>query len=275
MAEPEPRPRAEVRRRRRTRAFAALGVGLLVALLVGVGVVALSGGGGSSKPKAVAPEPKPRTIDTGPNVYADLTHPSFRAAATKGGDVTVYPSPDANAAPLQTLSAKTDYLVPRTLLAFDQYQDWLHVYLPTRPNGSTGWVKASDVNVSPPLQYAIRISLSAHHLWVMKDGAVDFETDVAIGTEQYPTPTGFYYLTDPIDLHTRPNLGYGVFAYGISGHSDVLTDFAGGDGQIGIHGDNNPGDMGKDVSHGCVRLTNDAIEKVAALPLGTPVTIAS
>ena len=25
---------------------------------------------------------------------------------------------------------KTEYLLPRTLLAFDQYQDWLHVYLP-------------------------------------------------------------------------------------------------------------------------------------------------
>jgi lipoprotein-anchoring transpeptidase ErfK/SrfK len=275
MADPELRSRAEVRRRHRTRGLAAVAVGLLVALVAGVGVVVLSGGGDAGTPKAVAPDPKPQTIDTGPNVYADVTHPSFRAAATKGGDITVYPSPDANAAPMETLSAETEYLVPRTLLVFDQYQDWLHVYLPTRPNGSTGWVEAGDVNVSAPLQYQIRISLGAHHLWVMKNGAVDFETDVAIGTEQYPTPTGFYYLTDPIDLHSRPNIGYGVFAYGISGHSDVLTDFAGGDGQIGIHGDNDPGDMGKDVSHGCVRLTNDAIEKVAALPVGTPVTIAA
>ena len=40
------------------------------------------------------------------------------------------------------LSAQTEYTLPRSFLAFDQYQDWLHVYLPTRPNSSTGWIKA-------------------------------------------------------------------------------------------------------------------------------------
>jgi lipoprotein-anchoring transpeptidase ErfK/SrfK len=96
---------------------------------------------------------------------------------------------------------------------------------------------------------------------------------VAIGSPQYPTPTGLFYITDPIDLHDQPNLGYGVFAIGLSGHSDVLSEFGGGDGQIGIHGTNNPGDIGRDVSHGCVRLTNDAIERLSQLPLGTPVWI--
>ena len=275
MAEPEVSSRVELRHHRRARIFAAVGVGLLVAILAGVGVVVFAAGGDSDKPKTVAPpKPEVETIDTGPNVAADYGRLRYRTAATKGTDIPVYAAPDANAPPMETLSAKTpDYFSPRTLLAFDQYQDWLHVYLPTRPNGSTAWVKATDVNVSDPLDYQIRISLADHHLTVFKDGAIDFETDVAIGTAQYPTPTGFYYLTDPIDLHKRPNLGYGVFAYGISAHSDVLTDFMGGDGQIGIHGTNNPGDIGRDVSHGCVRLTNDAIERIAQLPIGTPVTI--
>jgi lipoprotein-anchoring transpeptidase ErfK/SrfK len=82
-----------------------------------------------------------------------------------------------------------------------------------------------------------------------------------------------FFVTDPVDLHDRPNLGYGVFALGLSGHSDVLTEFGGGDGQIAIHGTNNPGDIGNDVSHGCVRVTNDAIERLSQLPLGTPVEI--
>jgi lipoprotein-anchoring transpeptidase ErfK/SrfK len=270
---PEVRSRAEARRHRRARIFTAVGIGMLVAILAGVAVVVVSGGNDTDRPKTIAPKPKPATIDTGPNITADYGRVRYRTAATKGGDITVYGSPTDAAAPTTTLSAKTEYLVPRTLLVFDQWQDWLHVYLPERPNGSTAWVKAGDVSVSDPLDYQIRISLADHHLTVLKDGVVTFETDVAIGTEQYPTPTGFYYLTDPIDLHKRPNLGYGVFAYGISAHSDVLTDFMGGDGQIGLHGTNNPGDIGRDVSHGCVRMLNEAIEKIAELPIGTPVTI--
>jgi lipoprotein-anchoring transpeptidase ErfK/SrfK len=127
--------------------------------------------------------------------------------------------------------------------------------------------------VSPPLEWKIRVNLAEHHLVLLHDDAVDFETGVAIGTEQYPTPTGTFYITDPVDLHDTPNLGYGVFALGLSGHSDVLTEFLGGDGQIAIHGTNNPGDIGQDVSHGCVRVTNDAIERLSTLPLGTPVEI--
>ena len=50
-----------------------------------------------------------------------------------------------------------------------------------------------------------------------------------------------------------------MFAIGLSGHCNVLTEFAGGDGQIAIHGTNDPGTIGQDVSHGCVRVDNDVI----------------
>src|SRR5262245_29590709 len=162
MAEPEVRTRAEARRHRRTRVVTAVGIGMLVAILAGVGVVVFSGGS-ETKPKAVAPKPeKPKTIDTGPNIAGDYGHLRYRTAATKGGDSTVRGSPSDAGEPMTTLSPKTEYLVPRTLLVFDQYNDWLHVYMPTRPNGSTDWVKASDVNVSDPLDYQIRISLADH-----------------------------------------------------------------------------------------------------------------
>ena len=95
----------------------------------------------------------------------------------------------------------------------------------------------------------------------------------AIGAKDYPTPTGTYYITDPVDLRADPSGPYGAYALGLSGHSDVLTEFAGSDGQIAIHGTPNPSDIGKDVSHGCVRVTNDTILKLSTLPLGTPVVI--
>ena len=61
---------------------------------------------------------------------------------------------------------------------------------------------------------------------------------------------------------------------GISGHSDVLFEFAGGPGQLAVHGTNDPSKMGQNISNGCVRVPNDVILKIAnTVPLGTPVTI--
>ena len=256
--------------------WASVGVVVLVVVAAGIGVVALSGGSDSDERRAeslrrhttAAPQ-----LATGANVSADLGRVPFRAAATKGDDIAVFAAPDGNAAPMATLPKKTEYLLPRTLLAFDQYQDWLHVYLPTRPNSFNGMGEGVRRDGLHSARVADPRDLADHHLWLFHNGVVDFDTGTAIGSQQYPTPTGTFYITDPLDLHSTPNLGYGVFALGLSGHSDVLTEFGGGDGQIAIHGTNNPGDIGQDVSHGCVRIINDDIERLSTLPLGTPVVI--
>jgi lipoprotein-anchoring transpeptidase ErfK/SrfK len=278
MPAPEVPSRAEPRRHRRRTSTV---VAVLCVLVIGAGAFALSGlmgsGGGDAHETHSAQKARngAKTLakPTGPNLTGAFGRAPFRAASTSGGDIPVFAAPDPGSAPVDTLSRETEYLLPRTVLAFDQWQDWLHVYLPTRPNSSTGWVKASDVTLSAPLEWQVRVSLPDHRLWLFHNGVVEFETDVAIGTAQYPTPTGTFFVTDPIDLHQTPDLGYGVFAIGLSGHSDVLTDFMGGDGQIAIHGTNNPGEIGRDVSHGCVRVTNAAIERLSTLPLGTPVEI--
>ena len=70
--------------------------------------------------------------------------------------------------------------------------------------------------------------------------------------------------------------GVGPFAYGLSGFSTVLTDLAGGEGVIGIHGTDDPSATGRRVSTGCIRLPNDVVTRLVeevGLPLGTPVTI--
>jgi len=55
-----------------------------------------------------------------------------------------------------------------------------------------------------------------------------------------------------------------------------ITVLAGGDGRVGLHGTNQPGLVGSDVSHGCIRLRNGAVRRLAKiLPLGTPVYIRS
>jgi lipoprotein-anchoring transpeptidase ErfK/SrfK len=42
----------------------------------------------------------------------------------------------------------------------------------------------------------------------------------------------------------------------------------------GIHGTNNPASIGKNVSHGCIRMYNRDVNELARLvPIGTPVYI--
>ena len=60
----------------------------------------------------------------------------------------------------------------------------------------------------------------------------------------------------------------------MSGFSEVLERFAGGIGQIAIHGWNDDSVMGRAASNGCIRMRNADIAVVAELaPLGTPVRI--
>jgi lipoprotein-anchoring transpeptidase ErfK/SrfK len=150
--------------------------------------------------------------------------------------------------------------------------EWLKVLLPVRPNGTTGWIPAGSVELSEN-PYRIEIDIAGHELTVLRDGDAVLSTPVAIGTGETPTPVGSFYLTE---LLQPPDPGgpYGTYAFGLSGFSETLQSFNGGDGVIGIHGTNDPSSLGTDVSHGCVRVANETIEELAAmLPLGTPVVV--
>ncbi len=263
--------RADLRRRRQAQRRIAILV-VVVIMIVVAGGVFLATRDSNTEHAAATTSTAPLT-QAGVGLSTTLGSAPLRAATTKGGDIGVYATPDPAAPPVATLSAQTEYTLPRTVLAFDQYQDWLHVYLPTRPNDATGWIKSSDVTISPPLEYQVKVSLDDHTVTLLHNGVVEFQTPAAIGTGDTPTPTGTFFFTDPLDLATQPGTGYGVFAIGLSGHSNVLQEFAGGDGQIAIHGTDDEGTIGQNVSHGCVRVSNDAILKLAPLPLGTPVVI--
>ena len=71
-----------------------------------------------------------------------------------------------------------------------------------------------------------------------------------------------------------PPGAYGPFALGLSGFSETLSEFGGGNGQIAIHGWSDESVIGQAVSNGCIRMPNGVIERLAPLaPVGTPVTI--
>jgi len=163
--------------------------------------------------------------------------------------------------------------VPQTFLVRSQRPDgWVEVLLPVRPNGSTGWVRASDVTLAPN-PYRVAVSLGAHTITVTDAHNVIYSGTVAVGAPGTPTPTGNYYLYVLLQA-PDPTGPYGPYAYGLSSHSDALETFAGGDAEIGIHGNNDSSVLGSDVSHGCIRMDNAAISDLATkLPLGTPVDV--
>lgn len=172
--------------------------------------------------------------------------------------------------------------VPQVFLAKEQRKDgWVQVLLPVRPNGSTGWVKASDVTLAPN-PYRIDVSLSAHTITVHNGASVVYRGPVAVGAtdpplpdvgKPTPTPTGEYYLRVLLQ-NPDPTSVYGPYAYGLSSHSDALDTFAGGDAEIGIHGNNDASVLGKGATHGCIRMDNAAITMLTKqLPLGTPVFV--
>jgi lipoprotein-anchoring transpeptidase ErfK/SrfK len=117
------------------------------------------------------------------------------------------------------------------------------------------------------------VRLSRHQVTVTKKSKTILRVPVGVGKKNTPTPGGGYYLTQ-LFAPADPNGPYGPYAYSLSGYSDVLTTFQGGDAIIGLHGTNCPDLLGHDVSLGCIRMSNPAITALAhVLPLGTPVTI--
>jgi len=63
----------------------------------------------------------------------------------------------------------------------------------------------------------------------------------------------------------------------LTAHSNVLTEFDGGNGQVAIHGRGGASfldPLGTAASHGCVRVENSLVGWIAShVPVGTPVEI--
>ncbi len=191
-------------------------------------------------------------------------------ALAKGATVSVHPEAGSTAV-IKTLANPTIERMPLAMLAVDQQADWIQVRFPERPNGSQGWVRASEVTLTP-VTSRIVVSVGQRSLRLLdKDQKAVYETNVAVGKPSTPTPLGRFYVDIWLPNPGRP---YGTFMLSIAGFSDVLKSFGGGRGQIAMHGWADPSVMGRNVSNGCIRMRNADIARLSELaPLGTPVEI--
>ena len=201
-------------------------------------------------------------IPPGVSVVASATVPTVNVYATRGD----------TGEPKHRLSNPTEIGGPLVFLVENGDKEWLNVNLPVRPNGSTGWIRASDVTLSEH-NYRIVVEIAAHRITVTRGKDVMLSEPVALGRGDTPTPGGKFYTKELLQP-PNPNTVYGPYAYGLSGFSNTLTSFAGTEAVIGIHGNNDPATLGKDVSAGCIRMSNPGITMLArTLPLGVPVEI--
>jgi hypothetical protein len=183
--------------------------------------------------------------------------------------------PSARAPIVGPVATATPDGVPNLVRVLVQAQrrgaTWVRVALTSIPNSRQGWVRRSTLATYHSVKTRLVIDTERLTLTLYRSGKPVFHAQVGVGRGRWPTPHGSFYIRERLtDFHDS---FYGPIAFGTSARSPTLTDWPGG-GVVGIHGTNEPHLIPGRISHGCVRLRNADILKLARLlPLGTPLVI--
>jgi hypothetical protein len=152
---------------------------------------------------------------------------------------------------------------------------WLRVRLADRPNGFAAWVDARDavLQLDP---WRIEVWRRREQVRVYRSDRLRRVFAAVVGKPSTPTPAGLFAVAAALrQRDSREFLGSWVLP--LTAHSDALAHFAGGDGQVALHGRGGASladPLGTARSHGCVRLDNGAIAWIAThVPIGTPVRV--
>jgi len=148
---------------------------------------------------------------------------------------------------------------------------WVRVPLSNLPNGRSGWVPRDALGDLHRIRTHLVIDRARLRAVLLRNGRTVFSTTIGVGRPRWPTPAGEFYIRVRLNRISDPF--YGPVAFGTNARSPWLTDWPKG-GVIGIHGTDAPWLVPGRGSHGCIRMRNDAIRRLARLmPLGTPVSI--
>ena len=222
-----------------------------------------------------APPPPPPTPKPGPPPVTKLTDNKVSHWAFVLQPIAARSAPSATAKIVTHVDTTTGDGTSNILLLLEQQTTtagtWVKVRLAILPNNSTGWVPRSGLSSYKIVHTHLYINRGLRLLQLQLDGKRIFQTSVGVGMPYWPTPAGEFYIRDK--LLGFNDVAYGPIAFGTSARSAVLTNWPGG-GYVGVHGTNLPQLIPGEISHGCVRLRNPDILRLASLmPVGTPVTI--
>ena len=183
------------------------------------------------------------------------------------------PTPDAW--PVGSVRLTTEDGLPEVYLLLRSWTDaagrrWLQVRLPG-PRARTGWAEASSFGRANLVRTQLVVNRRDLSATLRRGGRVVWRSRIGIGKASTPTPAGRFWIRELL-RSKHPRGPYGPLAFGTSAYSR-LSDWPGG-GVIGIHGTNQPDLIPGRPSHGCIRVRNAAIRRLARLmPIGTPVWI--
>ncbi|QMV40638.1 L,D-transpeptidase [Cohnella cholangitidis] len=108
-------------------------------------------------------------------------------------------------------------------------------------------------------QYRIIVDLSNRTLYLLDGNNVVRAYPIGIGKILTKTPVGEYMI---VNKQANPGGPFGAFWMGLSRP------------HYGIHGTNDPSSIGREVSHGCIRMYNEDVLQLASIvPIRTRVTI--
>jgi hypothetical protein len=225
--------------------------------------------------------------NTTPRSLALLVKPDIRPVSLVGPGsesrwayvlvhTTARAAPRTSARVVGSIGTATGLGNPNLVLLLAEQRDelgrqWVRVLLAKLPNGTTGWVRRTALDNFQIVRTHLVVDRAALTARLYRNDKEIFHASIGVGKPTAPTPAGDFYVRE--ELRNFGDPFYGPVAFGTSARSPTLTDWPGG-GFIGIHGTNQPQLLPGAVSHGCIRMRNADILRLARLmPLGTPVTI--
>jgi L,D-transpeptidase catalytic domain len=240
---------------------------------VGAGAVVLTGHGDARRPPApgVSVAGLPATPAPAFRVRPATPRPASRHATRWQAvrrDVVARARPAPGARRVGRLPARTPEATTNIVLPLARAHDhrgglWVRVALPLLPNGATGWVPRRALGAAGSVTTELVVDLGRRTATLRRDGRRLMLIPVGIGTPAAPTPRGRFVVRDRLTRYHSPF--YGPVAFG--------TDWPAG-GFIGIHGTDRPDLIPGRISHGCIRMRDADVRRLARLmPVGTPLTI--
>ncbi|WP_344134913.1 L,D-transpeptidase, partial [Luedemannella flava] len=204
--------------------------------------------------------------DPAPLSTAPLTeglHPVRRVAVydAPGGRPRAFLGPDILGAPL-------------TVPVVARRAGWTAVLLPS-VNRRIGWLPPRrGAWTTTTLRDLIIVVRRTHELTWLRDGVPQHTWPVTLGLTSTPTPLGRTFILGRSRL---PGMVYGdtdVFALGAVPDKPHRVPYGLRGAHIGIHTWYHDGDLGRNTTDGCIRLTRWGQRKMLAqVPPGTPVVV--
>ncbi len=221
----------------------------------------------------IGPDPMENLVEPGSSVTLSDEQTITRwAHATETEPIRVAAS--SSAPTITRLRYETEDKLPEVYLVLDGKVDsagdqWLHIRIPMKPNGRTGWVPADMLSQLYVVRTQLTVSRRNKKATLRKAGRVIWSAPVGVGKSGTPTPTGSFWIRE---LLKGDGKIYGPWAFGTSAYSNI-REWRGAP-VVGIHGTNAPGLIPGAPSHGCIRVRNNKISQLVKLmPIGTPVKI--